>query len=254
MSSFFLTKNGERLRGVSTLVRDRMFLRLRELGVLPLQSAEAAAYSLAMVVRMALGMFARDGRICAVVDDSFEGSIAMAATRHLVNGGAAAELILLAPPSTLSADASRQHSILQAMGIASQQVTETAEEGPLAQQISSAQHLIVGLAHTVVHPHLAGLVELLNDANAPIHVLSVPCGVNPESGELTSSPLYASSTLSLGVPLQGLSSAAELVGRHFLCDVSFTTPIYRTEGDDLSAIFSEQPVLQLFPEQIAAAE
>jgi hypothetical protein len=53
--------------------------------------------------------------------------------------------------------------------------------------------------------------------------------------------------LSLGAPLKGLNPGKNYVGRHYLCDISFSHAIYQKHGGDLSGFFSDQPVIQIYP-------
>jgi hypothetical protein len=59
--------------------------------------------------------------------------------------------------------------------------------------------------------------------------------------------LFASSTLSLGLPLAGLSGGRDRVGRHYVCDVSFSKEIFARAGVAWTPLFAEQPVVQIFP-------
>jgi hypothetical protein len=100
---------------------------------------------------------------------------------------------------------------------------------------------------TIHGPRLTRIVNTLNEASTPVHAIEAPPGLNVDTGVPSSVQLFASSTLSLGIPLTGLHAGSELVGRHYVCDISLPLSMWRSFGVELAPLFAEQPVVQLFP-------
>jgi hypothetical protein len=96
-------------------------------------------------------------------------------------------------------------------------------------------------------PNLAGIIGVLNEGRTPVHAVELPGGIDPNSGKALGTSLFASSTLSLGAPLAGLSAGRDRVGRHYVCDVSLSKDLFDRAGVPWSPIFAEQPVVQIFP-------
>ncbi|NDC38643.1 MAG: hypothetical protein EBZ48_11405, partial [Proteobacteria bacterium] len=123
--------------------------------------------------------------------------------------------------------------------------------------LSSCHNCILGVGLTSEAPATfqASLVNVLSNLPTPVHCIQAPLGVDPDTGAVTNASLFASSTLSLGIPLRGLHSAREHLGRHYVCDISFARQQYMRDGQDLSLLFADQPVVQLIAaEDVTAAE
>ncbi len=252
MKAQFQTKQGIQFNGVSAAQLNALRSELREeYGILPLQTIEAASYSMAMVVRFALGLSAAGGKVCAVAKDSLAGCIALATVRHLVNAGASAQVLLLVEdPTKISTELAQQALPLRKLQVPLPDLGAASEIDGFTEFLGSAHNVIFGtFAHeTVGDEFVQGLSDLLNEERTPVHCIEAPAGVNPDSGAAFITPLFASSTLSLGAPFAGLYAGREYVGRHYLCDVSASAQLYRKhQCDDLSSLFSDQPVVQIFP-------
>lgn len=248
-TALFFDKTGYRFAGVSErqLLDARESLK-REYHIANVQIAEGASYSLAMVVRFALGLSATGGKVCIVVNDSLAGQVALACARHLCNAGSDPLVIPFCVVSNASPDLRQQLSTLNSMQVRMESVESLAQ---LRGLLEHSHNLILGLFGGNVHATFAmdDFVKLLNDDQTPIHCLEAPYGVNVDTGALDDEPLYASSTLSLGAPFKGLFTAHDYVGRHYVCDISLTKSLYKGMGDDLTVLFSDQPVVQIFPEK-----
>jgi len=242
----FKTKTNIAFPGVSPESRHKLHMAIAELGISDVQVVESASYSMAMVVRYALGLSAAGGRVCALIGNSLSGRVAAATLRHLVNAGAEGIVVSVTPRELLDRDVSHEVDILQKMGVNFEFCTSAAK-GSITQQIIEKSHnVICGLFEGVAGVAFADeLVSLLNDHQTPIHVIEAPLGLDLMTGAKLN-PLFASSTLSLGVPLLALSSGSDCVGRHYLCDIAATAAVYKESGSaNLTSLFSEQPVLQI---------
>lgn len=277
----FITKDNLLVTSISLEQQQRLFNQLTsEFGISQLQMVEAGAFSLAMVVRFALGLSAEGGASIGVIQDSLAGAITVAGIRHLTNSGAQSAIFIvsdkvssdtvIASPSlsgaanpTLEANNSDalqslspllRHQLIPLIrsGLEVYFISPTLPPHSLHELLPLAHNVIVGFgAADPLQPLDTGkmgfLIEALNDAMAPIHCIDYPPGLDPVTGKATSNTLCASSTLSLGLPLRGLIRAADYVGRHYLCDISLPPLLLAEQGLELPFIFSDQPVKQIFP-------
>jgi hypothetical protein len=85
----------------------------------------------------------------------------------------------------------------------------------------------------------------MNESAVPAHAIGTPVGISPDKRFIENEALYASSTLSLGLPLEALNHNTDLIGRHYLCDMSWGLQQYRQVGFDGTPLFAEQPVVRL---------
>ncbi len=246
----FKTKTGTALPGFTSAQLRTMHEELKsKLHMNDSALTEAASYSMAMVVRYALGLSAAGGKVCALAKDSLAGWVALAAIRHLVNAGCTAHVLFLPEDAGTSQEAARQLKALEALGV-------TLTDGGSSQEMD-AFTAFLGEAHNILfgvytpgqesEEILLGICEVLNEDRIPVHCIECPPGLNPDTGIAVPSALYASSTLSLGAPLVGLNKGKDYVGRHYLCDISFSPALYKSQGADLSPLFSDQPVIQILP-------
>jgi NAD(P)H-hydrate repair Nnr-like enzyme with NAD(P)H-hydrate epimerase domain len=252
----YLSKSGVPVSGITPSAFEKLLGELqREYGVSLTQIVESASYSMAMVVRAALGLSAAGGRICALATDSLPGWIALATLRHLANGGADPLVVLVTPPAEVSAELDRQLKPLGKMGVPIFDWAPSGNEQDLARLLESCHNCILGVGYTVVESGFAKpLIDLLSDLPTPVHCIQTPLGIDPTSGTARGSALFASSTLSLGIPFHGLSTAREHVGRHYVCDISLARQQYRDAGQDLTLLFADQPVVQLIPSEAAQSK
>jgi NAD(P)H-hydrate repair Nnr-like enzyme with NAD(P)H-hydrate epimerase domain len=238
----FKSKNGKEFAGFSVEAIADLQKNLYDLGISPLQVAEAASYSMAMVVRYALGLSATGGRVCALVGDSIAGAVALATLRHLVNAGAEGLILTVSKEAKLLVP---QLAPLSKMGVPLEVLSAATSLGEIA---ASCHNVIFGLFGTTgADSLLQEIVSVLNEQQTPIHTIEAPLGLDLQTGAVSRQALFASSTLSLGAPYSALNPGQECVGRHYLCDISFTQAMYQKYGDDLSPLFAEQPVTQIFP-------
>ncbi len=248
-SPLFYTKNGYKFEPLSpknmALMRAELF---SEYGLIPAQLTEASSYSMAMVVRYALGLFAKDGKVAVLVNNSLCGAVALGTLRHLVNAGAEGTVIIV-EESKASPDLELQLNAISKLSVEIEYWSRSNDSERLLKKLGSCHNMLLGLfrPNLIISPILAELIDGINDLATPIHTLDAPLGLDIESGKAGDKIIFASSTLSLGAPLTGLYAGSEYVGRHYLCDLSIPRKLYSKYGADLSPLFSEQPVLQIFP-------
>jgi NAD(P)H-hydrate repair Nnr-like enzyme with NAD(P)H-hydrate epimerase domain len=254
----FYTKTRLPCASVFEAERSSILKEIQErLGISQAQITEAASYSMAMVVRFALGLSAQDGQVCVLAADSIAGCIGLATLRHLVNAGSRGHVIVVG--KSTGQDLNRELKTLKEIGVPVSSWTSSDQSADMAMLFASCHNVIYGLycdpGSTNISSELVATInELVNEMSTPIHCIELPLGLHPDTGVSNSSALFASSTLSLGVPLAGLHAGNELAGRHYVCDISMTQEMYKKLGQpEGPAIFSEQPVLQILFELPAEA-
>ena len=225
-----------------------------EIGVSTLQIVESVAYSMAMVVRVALGLTAEEASVGVLYSDSLPGWIALATARHLKNSGCETRLVQCDDQDLPSPTLSLLKKPLQFLNVIEYSFDQLKEKRELKPFLGSCHNLICGVSLAngkVPHDRAMQIIESLNENAVPVHSIDAPLGVNLDSGEAHEQPLYSSSTLSLGIPYKGLGIGNRYVGRHYLADISIPAELSkRILGLELPTLFAEQPVIQIFPEEV----
>lgn len=222
---------------------------VRDYGLTLPQICEAAGFSMSMVVRYALGLSAAEGRVCAMVEDTLHGCIALATLRHLVNAGSEGCAVLLCPADAQSTALRQQLTPLERMGVTIADAAPPFANEEFTSFVTSFHNILCGWlsAGEELSPAHVELHQVLNELHTPVHTVESPPGIHADTGEHHPSALYASSTISLGMVLPGLFHGREFVGRHYLCDISLPPAIYDSYAPELRGVFSDQPVVQIFP-------
>ena len=209
-------------------------------GITELQIVESAAFSMAMVIRAALGYSAAEANILALISDSLESRIVLATLRHLVTSHANAEIITV---SSLSEFTKQQLYPLSQMGVNVTELSTKAETSKLPEFLADAHNVLFGISAEEKNELNNAIISSLNDNQTPIHCINCPYGVSPDNGTITKPVLYASSTLSLGCIQTGLVAGNEYCGRNYLCDISIPEELYTEAGcPNLGLNFAAQPV------------
>lgn len=201
--------------------------------------SEGAGYSLAMVVRFALGHSADGGRITAFVNEGLWGAIVLAAVRHLVNGGASASVIAigeLADKTSLE--------LLAQRGVKIHAWNTSLNWESFEEWLNTSHNIVYGVWRPE-RTYSEQFALRMNESSIPVHVVGLPCGIDPDSGDVIGEPLYASSTLHLGLPLSASLTADDYMGRMYLADLSWNRDKYAALGYTGAPLFSSQPVIRL---------
>lgn len=253
LNQLFKTETGAAIPGVTSADYIRLITALqRDFGISTAQICEAASYSFAMAVRVALGLSGEGANVAAAVADTMNGWTTLAALRHLMNAGTDVYVMLLnVREAQASEEMQRQLYPLRRMGAAIEEFPEPLNAAHFSEILQQSHALLCGLFDIAASPSpvCKQAVELMNEQQTPIHCVQAPPGVNPESGAKSSVTLFASSTLSLGLPLAGLAPGNEYCGRHYLCDISLPRELYCEAGADIGFIFAEQPVIRIMPKE-----
>jgi NAD(P)H-hydrate repair Nnr-like enzyme with NAD(P)H-hydrate epimerase domain len=245
--AIFRTDTGAAFGGASAGEYAELYASLTgEYGISTLQICEAASFSMAMVIRVALGLSANEARVCALAADNLCGWCALATMRHLRNAGSECFIITDREVGAGSVEWSRQWQPLQKMGINAEFWPEFRPPDYFTDLMQSCHNIIFGLFNLARPPAVEDLVGQLNEIQTPIHCIQAPLGIDIETGERGKHPLFAASTLSLGLPLSGLHAGRDYAGRHYLCDIALTREHYEKFGAT-APIFTEQPVIRILP-------
>lgn len=217
------------------------------------QVAEAAALSIAMVIRHALGLSAAQGVVGVIVKNSLAGAAALATARHLFNSGARILPIVLSE-NTGSENAIKPFlpevafgiNALESLGVKPAIVNGSKGQEMVGEMVEVSHHCLLGTFDGEGDLPLA-IAGQLNESVVPLHTIMVPPGIELESGQPQKEPIMAATTVSLGVPLSATAIATDFVGRHYLCDISLPEALLKAMGYEMPPVFCEQPVLQLLP-------
>lgn len=248
----FTSKSGIKIPPVQSAdlkaLRERL---VSEYGISWVQIVEASSYSMAMVVRYALGLSAEGGKVACIFDDCLSGWVSLATVRHLVNAGAQTELIFIGDADTASEELKHQLAPLDKMGQSVTLWRDLDDAEAISGILSTCHNSLCGyfdIGRTPNAFHKA-INDLLNDMSTPIYAIECPPGVDPDTGKSLGSPLFASCTMALGAPLVGLVEGFDYVGRYYVCDISLTQELWSGSiSGDVSGyhkLFAEQPVQQL---------
>jgi NAD(P)H-hydrate repair Nnr-like enzyme with NAD(P)H-hydrate epimerase domain len=242
----FFTLQGYQVPGVSAALFEELLRELKETFLVSeTQIAESAAYSTSMVIRHALGLSAEGGIVSIIADDSLQGRIALNAGRYLRHAGAACHALVYG--TSLSEDFERAARALEVLEVPIHKAKSSERIATwLETSVQRSQHMLIGLHYAKATNALSDL-QLINEAICPAHAISAPPGIDPDTGKAAPGAIFASSTLSLGVPLNGLYQARQYVGRHYVCDISLSARVLDQEGSS-HPLFADQPVQVLLPE------
>lgn len=221
-----------------------------EFAISAAQIAEAASYSMAMVVRYALGLNANEGRITTFAADTLDGLIALATIRHLVNAGCSTQVFIVDPLGKAeSPELAQQLTPLRRLGVAIDTLRYPHQISRWQSVVGLSHNAILGLADLEASESTLApaIIDSLNETRTPVHSVDAPYGLDLDSGTPGAATLFSSSTLSLGLPYRGLFYGHTHVGRHYVCDISLPRPLYEAAGYNLAPLFAEQPVVQIYP-------
>ncbi len=232
----------EQLKKTLNLLQEKYFISIEQI-------VESASFSMAIVIRSHLGLSAENGVIGIVAKDNLAGQIALATARRLYNAGTISNIII--PKKNLdniSKEFEHQAEAVSALGIDLMTISPKENKNNLNELFLHCDNVLMGTFDDTSNDdeELIFLSSILNELSTPIHSILCPQGVSPNDGNKVSSPIYSSSTLSLGIPLLGLFNGNDFIGRHYICEISVPRNIALEEAQIPESLFSEQPVCQIF--------
>ena len=193
-----------------------------EYGILPWQLVETAGWQLAQMSKTWLREPVRGRRIIVLAGGGLNGAVGMAAARHLNNWGANVGVTLTTSASPLAETVDYQWEILQALGLTQADPPHLAEADLILETMCGA-----GLSG---EPNglMAQWIEQVNGCGRDVISLLLPCGLHPVTGQPSTACVQAQATLSLGLPLNSLLSAAARPyrGISYLADIGIPSRAY----------------------------
>jgi hypothetical protein len=208
---------------------------------------EACGFSSAMVVRFALGLSSVGGAVTVFASDSFFGWVTLACARHLLNGGASVHIIIIPNQAAASVPLQCLLPAAERLGGCVHEWSEPHNYLEIVEIVERSHNVLCGVSDggDSILPWSTHISDFMNESAVPVHVVGTPLGLTPRRGPNGQEPLYASSTLSLGLPLNVLHHDPDLLGRHYLSDMSWGLQQYAELGFKGEPLFAEQPVVKL---------
>lgn len=141
---------------------------------------------------------------CGLGDNGGDG---LCAARHLARWGHRPSIILAGSVHQLHDEPAVYARILRALRIPIMEVTSVERIGTAARRLARCRVMIdallgIGLRGTV-RPLQAGLIALMNRANAPLVSVDVPSGLNADTGQPQDLAVFATQTVTFGLPKHG---------------------------------------------------
>jgi hypothetical protein len=207
-----------------------------------IQIIEMASLGLSMVLRHSLGYSSHGGHIGFIIDNSFQGRVALATTRHLHCGGAFPTIFVLGGQESddeLFCQLMRTTISLHIPVVKEEE--KNFMEG-INDMLQSVHHCTLG-----VSGHLPPyLVDPLFDSVVPLHtILEAPCTSSRNNLNGRKQRVVCATTLSIGSPLDDLLSARDETGTHYLVSVSAPPSLIVGADENYTNLFSLQPIVAL---------
>jgi len=208
-------------------------LMVEDLGIDLARMMENAGSHLAA---LAIDLFA-PGTVGVLVGPGGNGGGGLTTARHLANRGTGVRVVLSHAEDRQAPVPAQQLAIVRRMGVAID------NEPPSADLVIDA--LIGYSLHGPPRGRTAELIRWANGSGAPVLSLDVPSGLDATTGDITKPCVRATATMTLGLPKSGLETAAEIVGRLFLADISIPHSLYERIGVAVPPLFGESTIVEL---------
>jgi NAD(P)H-hydrate epimerase len=193
---------------------------------------ENAGLQTATVAASLLGGSVTGKAVACLAGKGNNGGDGFVAARHLRNWGAEVQVVLAAPPESLTGVPAKQLEPLKKMNV----------------PIAAADHSLAGYSLLIdallgygssgdPREPLASLIRRANASGVPILALDLPSGLDPSSGLPNDPCIEAAATVTLGLPKMGFlnEGAKRYLGDLYLADISIPSQVY--------AEFSQSPDL-----------
>jgi NAD(P)H-hydrate epimerase len=219
-------------------------LMVAEYHITLLQMMEHAGRALATLARRLLEDDIADRPIVVLAGRGANGGGGLCAARHLLNWGAAVQVVCSYPAAAYTGVPAQQLAALQAVG-APLAWAEDGWELPPADLLIDAV-IGYGLRGDPRGP-ARNLLQLANSSAAPILSLDTPSGVDTGSGHCYTPHIRAAATLTLALPKQGFrhADAAAACGDLYLADIGVPPELYAQLGIAVPRLFAHSPLVRL---------
>jgi len=147
--------------------------------------------------------------------------------RHLKSEGAYPRIFFAGVPEKLSPEAKINHDAAEKYGIEIIKLAELADVEKNAHLISSCDAVVDALFGTGldrdVDGLMAGLIVLINSIGRYTVAVDIPSGVDADTGDIRGVAVYASLTVTFGLPKAGITifPGLEYVGKLIVADINF---------------------------------
>lgn len=244
----FKLENGACFAGITVQEYQSLLQAMQEgYGLHQLQIAESGAVGTAMVLRVALGLSAAGASLCAVIDDSLAGLVALASMRQLANAGAHVVIYTQKEFDQNSLIGSQLYTCYQA-GVEIHALC-TIDLPAVIETVEAAHALVFGIfaGPSSEADTFKDLCHAINEVQTPVHSITAPAGIFSNTKATSPHPVFSATTISLGVPLALLTDYLDCAGRLYVTDISIALPEYEKHAANLKGAFVSQPVVQFFP-------
>jgi NAD(P)H-hydrate epimerase len=245
------------LHGFPVVTAEEMHRLVRaaveEYGISLEEMTELVAARLASLTGEILGMPDRSEplrHILLVIGLEECGVIGLATARHLANRGLDPHLVLACAPAELTDLGRRRLGTVEKMGLPVVRMDPAVGRIDLEGETQPALLIdaLAGYCGSGQVTESAGeIIRWMNGAGAPIVSLEVPSGLDATTGERAARCIKAHTTMTLGLPKQGLltPAARRVVGRLILTDMGLPYRLYRDFGLEVTGKFPPRGRLSL---------
>lgn len=221
-------------------VREMVRLMTEVYAIETVQTMESTGWNLALLAKRLLDDDIIDRPIVILAGHTDHSAGGLVAARYLLNWGAWVQLVLTQPVESYSGIPARQLTTLQAMGAP----LAWAEEGwelPPADLIIDA--LLGGEPLPTSASKVRDLIQLANSSRAPILSLSLPSGVEADTGQLGTPHIQATATMAVALPRTGVLKAQTACGDLYLADVGVPAQLYTDLAVAVPLLFAQESII-----------
>jgi NAD(P)H-hydrate epimerase len=223
---------------------DRLMVEV--FGIQLVQMMENAGRHLAVLARKRfLDGDPANKKVIVLAGSGGHGGGAMVSARNLHNWGAKVDVFLTKSVSELSGVIQEQAKILQTMAVKLRTVSDLKEDAVPDLIIDG----IIGYSlQGAPRGAVAEMINWVNRLETPVLSLDVPSGLDAGTGEIHSTAIHATATMTLALPKTGLRQpGAENVGELYLADIGVPPELYENPLLKLQVgpIFQKDQVIRL---------
>ncbi len=197
-------------------------------------------------------------RVCVLAGSGNNGGDALAAVRHLVNGGYTVTVFLLGNPQHRTESCLTMLRPLRRMSVTLHEWSDENGETELRAALRDSDAVLDGILGTGFHgtlrPAIDRVIRMVNASKKPVIAIDIPSGVNADTGEVKGTAVRASATAVLALPQPGhfLSPGADYAGKQVIDTIGMPHPLL--ENPEIRAsILDETCIASLLPVRPRAA-
>ncbi|MEG6586820.1 NAD(P)H-hydrate dehydratase [Dendrosporobacter sp. 1207_IL3150] len=180
---------------------------INEFGIPEIVLMENAGVEVVKTIETMIGSLANK-KICVFVGKGNNGGDGLVASRHLSNQGAKVKVFLLGGINELQGAAKINYDILCKMGIDIVEVANERDWDKMKIASAFADCLVdslLGLGYKgELSSSMKKTIGIINEAHKPVVAVDIPSGVNADTGQIATSAVKASYTMTFGLPKPGL--------------------------------------------------